>query len=314
MAENVAAFHRRLVAVEEMQVGAADRAGGDLDYRIAGVLDLRIGDGVDANVAFPVPAKCAHVVLQLRSCSVRRGDGFHRDAGGSEGQTAAGSCPPRLWLRFCSRRLRIIADGPPCNVVPRSDRDVAIGVRWRHGIRISRAGRCRISGSVLRCFVRQVGELLAKRPPGSSRNSSPGSSFITGTMPGAASSKPGCTGRCPGVLVARRRRLRILDLCAAFLDELPGADPMFVVPALRLASASQMAWATRASRHWRVYRPERSFQLLLRGNIFCNAKKPGGFCRRENTARGEDALAAVAATKSHSIGFPPVTGITAPEM
>ena len=60
MAQDVAALHRRLIAVEQMQVGAADRAGGDLDDRVAGVLDLRIGNGVDADVALPVPAQCAH--------------------------------------------------------------------------------------------------------------------------------------------------------------------------------------------------------------------------------------------------------------
>ena len=60
MAEDVAAFHRRLVAIEEMQVGAADRAGGDLDHRVTRVLDFRIRDGVDADVTLPVPAKCTH--------------------------------------------------------------------------------------------------------------------------------------------------------------------------------------------------------------------------------------------------------------
>ena len=56
VAEDVAALHRRLVAVEQMKIGAADRAGGDLDDRVAGMLDLGIGNGVDANVAFSVPA------------------------------------------------------------------------------------------------------------------------------------------------------------------------------------------------------------------------------------------------------------------
>ena len=60
MAEDVAALHRRLVAVEQMQVGATYRAGGNLDHRVARVLDLRIRDGVDADVALPVPAKCTH--------------------------------------------------------------------------------------------------------------------------------------------------------------------------------------------------------------------------------------------------------------
>lgn len=59
MAEDVAALHRRLIAVEKMQIRATDGAGGDPDHGIAGVLDRRIGDGVDANVALPVPAEYA---------------------------------------------------------------------------------------------------------------------------------------------------------------------------------------------------------------------------------------------------------------
>ena len=42
MNEDVAAFHGRLVAVQRMEVGAADGAGGDLDDRVAWMLDLRI--------------------------------------------------------------------------------------------------------------------------------------------------------------------------------------------------------------------------------------------------------------------------------
>ena len=60
VAEDVAALHRRLIAVEEVEVRAADRTGGDLDHGVARVLDLRIGDGVNTHIAFPMPAKCAH--------------------------------------------------------------------------------------------------------------------------------------------------------------------------------------------------------------------------------------------------------------
>ena len=56
MSENIPALHCRLVAVEEVEVGAADCAGCDLDYRIARVLDFRVGNGVYPNVAFSVPA------------------------------------------------------------------------------------------------------------------------------------------------------------------------------------------------------------------------------------------------------------------
>ena len=70
--EYVAALHGRLIAVEEMQVGAADRAGGDFDDRVARMLDFGIGHGVNANIAFAVPAKCAHCVsLSRLACSKR---------------------------------------------------------------------------------------------------------------------------------------------------------------------------------------------------------------------------------------------------
>jgi hypothetical protein len=56
VAENVAALHGRLVTVEEMKVRAADGTGSYLDDRIARMLDLGIGDRIDPNVAFSVPA------------------------------------------------------------------------------------------------------------------------------------------------------------------------------------------------------------------------------------------------------------------
>jgi hypothetical protein len=56
MAEDVAALHGRLVSVEQMKVGAADRASGDLDDSVARVLDLRIRNRVHPDVAFSVPA------------------------------------------------------------------------------------------------------------------------------------------------------------------------------------------------------------------------------------------------------------------
>jgi hypothetical protein len=39
-----------------MKVGAADRAGRDLDDRVAGVLDLRIWNSIYPDVALSVPA------------------------------------------------------------------------------------------------------------------------------------------------------------------------------------------------------------------------------------------------------------------
>ena len=62
VAEDVALLHGRHVAVEEVQVGAADGGGGDPHDGVARVLDLRDRDGVDADVALAVPAECLHVM------------------------------------------------------------------------------------------------------------------------------------------------------------------------------------------------------------------------------------------------------------
>jgi hypothetical protein len=42
MAEDVATQHHRLIAVEEMEIGAAYRAGGDPDDDVTQMLDFRI--------------------------------------------------------------------------------------------------------------------------------------------------------------------------------------------------------------------------------------------------------------------------------
>jgi hypothetical protein len=56
MAEDVAALHGRLIAVKKMEVRAADGTRGDLDDGVAGMLDLRIRNRVNLDVAFSVPA------------------------------------------------------------------------------------------------------------------------------------------------------------------------------------------------------------------------------------------------------------------
>ena len=56
MAQDVALFHRRLIAVEQMEIGAADRTGCDFDDSISRVLNRWIGNRIDAYVAFAVPA------------------------------------------------------------------------------------------------------------------------------------------------------------------------------------------------------------------------------------------------------------------
>jgi hypothetical protein len=72
MAKNVSALHGRLVAVQQMEVRAANRAGGDLDDHIARVLDYGIGNGVNADIALPVPAECAHrsISAQVTTCNL----------------------------------------------------------------------------------------------------------------------------------------------------------------------------------------------------------------------------------------------------
>ena len=60
MAHHVAALHRRHVAVQQMEVGTADGAGGDFHDDIARILDARIIDIVAADVAFAVPNQCFH--------------------------------------------------------------------------------------------------------------------------------------------------------------------------------------------------------------------------------------------------------------
>ena len=60
MTEDIAALHRGLVTVQEMQVGTTNRAGRDLDDRIARMLNFRIRTSVDPDIAFSVPAQCAH--------------------------------------------------------------------------------------------------------------------------------------------------------------------------------------------------------------------------------------------------------------
>src|ERR1700694_144464 len=60
MAENVALFHRRHDAVEQMQVRAADRAGRHLDDGIATILNFGIRHGLAADVVLAVPGQRFH--------------------------------------------------------------------------------------------------------------------------------------------------------------------------------------------------------------------------------------------------------------
>ena len=57
--ENVATLHGRLIAVQKMEVGTADRAGRDFNNRVARMLNFRVGYSVDPHIPFTVPAKCS---------------------------------------------------------------------------------------------------------------------------------------------------------------------------------------------------------------------------------------------------------------
>ena len=49
-------------AIVNMEVGAADRAGGHLDDGVLGMLDLGVRDVVATHIAFAVPSQCLHGV------------------------------------------------------------------------------------------------------------------------------------------------------------------------------------------------------------------------------------------------------------
>jgi hypothetical protein len=56
VAEDVAALHGRLITIKQMEIRAADSTRRDLYNGVAGMLDLRIRDRIDPDVAFSVPA------------------------------------------------------------------------------------------------------------------------------------------------------------------------------------------------------------------------------------------------------------------
>ena len=62
VAEDVALAHERAEDLVEVEVGAADAGRRDADDRVGRVLDARIGDGVDADVALPMPGDSFHAL------------------------------------------------------------------------------------------------------------------------------------------------------------------------------------------------------------------------------------------------------------
>ncbi len=71
MAEHVAFLHLHHVTVVKMQIRPADRGGGDFDDRVRRFLNHRIGNRINADVRFAVPAECSH--FRLRAPLSRRG-------------------------------------------------------------------------------------------------------------------------------------------------------------------------------------------------------------------------------------------------
>lgn len=71
VSHDVAGQHRRDEVVEQMQVRAADGATGYLDDGIARLLDLRVSDGVAADVFLAVPNQGSHAFL-LHPAKVQR--------------------------------------------------------------------------------------------------------------------------------------------------------------------------------------------------------------------------------------------------
>jgi hypothetical protein len=60
VAQDVALVHEGAHHLVEMQVRAADADGHDLDDRVGGMLDARVGHGVHADIALAVECHCLH--------------------------------------------------------------------------------------------------------------------------------------------------------------------------------------------------------------------------------------------------------------
>jgi hypothetical protein len=64
MAKDVTLFHAWNDAIEDMKVGAANSAGGNLNDRITRMLDLRVWHGVAPHVPFAVIGERLHQSLR----------------------------------------------------------------------------------------------------------------------------------------------------------------------------------------------------------------------------------------------------------
>ena len=104
VAHDVARHHAGDDSVIEVQVGAADGAGGDLDDGVALVLQLGVGDGVAAYVALAVPTECFHRFAPLVALATEFGGRGCRRAGVCE--RFAGGTPPVSGARRAYRLRR----------------------------------------------------------------------------------------------------------------------------------------------------------------------------------------------------------------
>jgi hypothetical protein len=103
--EHVAAFHLRDHSVEDMEVGPADRAGRDLDDRVADILDFWIRHRFAPNVVLAVPGQRFHG----GSLSARRTRSFGPNPTGARlflGQLKIGVRELVAAIENWSRRLR----------------------------------------------------------------------------------------------------------------------------------------------------------------------------------------------------------------
>ena len=71
VAEDVARRHERAERLVQMQVRAADVRRRDLDDRVGGLLDDRVRDRLDADLASALPGDCSHVVRAIRPIAPR---------------------------------------------------------------------------------------------------------------------------------------------------------------------------------------------------------------------------------------------------
>ena len=58
--EDVALAEERAEELVQVQIGAADPGGRDLDDHVGRLLEHRIGNRLDAHVTLPVPGQCPH--------------------------------------------------------------------------------------------------------------------------------------------------------------------------------------------------------------------------------------------------------------